>query len=71
MIVRLCYVACDGCGKPCGGYRDLATSGVEARRFARQQGWLRIPRRAAIAGGSPGRDYCPTCKNGPSDQEKT
>ena len=28
------------------------------RREARKSGWTRVPKRSALAGGSPGGDYC-------------
>jgi hypothetical protein len=58
---RLYYVSCDGCGKPCGDGEDLKLTASDARLFAKQQGWLHVPRRTAAAGGSPGADYCPAC----------
>jgi hypothetical protein len=61
MMERLYYVRCNGCSRACAEGRDLQTSGVDARALAKRHGWMRIPRRTASEGGSPGADYCPTC----------
>lgn len=40
-IRRMVYVACDECGSPAGGTGDMADDAKEARKLARQIGFVR------------------------------
>lgn len=55
-VRKLAYIACDGCGDPCGGDEAMRDTAAEARRNAqRRYGWTRVWTRAG------GMDLCPKC----------
>jgi hypothetical protein len=62
MKCRLYYLRCDNCFAPCGTAREpLAATSAGARKVAKGKRWSHVPRRTPAEGGSPGKDYCPTC----------